>query len=116
VDPVWVRKSYGRETTLEQDLTDEAQIRQVLQHLADRLATYAQSHGMKSRTLTLKVKYHDFVSITRQAQAVTPLAMAEDMLALALVLLAKTEAGRKPVRLLGLSLSRFEEPPPNPPG
>jgi DNA polymerase IV len=116
VDPVWIRKSYGRETTLEQDLTDEAQIRQVLRRLAECLAAYVLSHRVNSRTLTLKVKYHDFVSVTRQAQAAVPLATAEDMLALALALLAKTEAGRKPVRLLGLSLSRFADPPPNPSG
>jgi DNA polymerase-4 len=109
VDPVWIRKSYGRETTLEKDITDETQIRQVLQGLAERISGYAQDHQVKSRTLTLKVKYHDFQGITRQTTAGQPLSSAEEVLALALALLAKTQAGKKPIRLLGLSLSHFED-------
>lgn len=111
VDPVWIRKSYGRETTLDQDITDEAQIHQILQNLAGRITGYAQTHGIKSRTLTLKIKYHDFQSITRQATAAMPLETASDAFTLALILLAKTQAGKKPLRLLGLSLSHFEDQP-----
>jgi DNA polymerase-4 len=109
VDPVWIRKSYGRETTLEKDITDEAQIRQVLQQLAERLAVYIRTQGLKTHTLTLKVKYHDFQGLTRQTTSLGPLETAEDLLGLALVLLAKTQAGQKPIRLLGLSLSHLED-------
>ena len=62
------------------------------------------THGL---TLTLKVKYDDFQNVTRSLTQVEPIEDAETMLSLAEKMLARTEAGMCPVRLIGLTISNL---------
>jgi DNA polymerase-4 len=59
------------------------------------------------RTVTLKIKHHDFSVTTRQRTLSDPVDSVEDLLALARWLLHHPEPPRRPVRLLGLSVSTF---------
>ena len=59
------------------------------------------------RTVTLKIKHHDFSVTTRQRTLADPVDSAEDLLALARWLLHHPAPPRRPVRLLGLSVSSF---------
>ena len=63
---------------------------------------------LKARTLTLKVKYANFKQVTRAhtSDEVFNLRAIKNSLP---KLLAKTEAGKSPVRLVGLSLSGFDK-------
>jgi DNA polymerase-4 len=64
--------------------------------------------GRVARTVTLKVRYDDFTTITRSdTQAATN--DSDDIARRAVALLDKTEAGRRPVRLLGAGVSGFVE-------
>jgi DNA polymerase-4 len=67
---------------------------------------------MLARTVTIKVRYDDFTTITRSHTA-PPTRDEADLTARAVRLLEKTEAGRRPVRLLGVSVHNFtgELPP-----
>jgi len=63
--------------------------------------------NLTGRTVSLKVKYHDFKQITR---AKTLANLTDDGLEIygaACDLLRKTEVGKRPVRLLGISLSQL---------
>ena len=109
VNPDRVRKSLGKETTLKRDIDDMGEITGVLRSLAAEVMECLQSDGIKARTLTLKVKYHDFQSITRSVTLGEPITEAAIIEHHYERLLKLTEAGKKKIRLLGLSMSNFEE-------
>ena len=59
-----------------------------------------------ARTVTIKVRYDDFTTITRSHTA-PPTRDEADLTARAVRLLDKTDAGRRPIRLLGVSVHNF---------
>ena len=107
VMPNRVRKSIGKEDTLAEDCADKGQLLTILGDLAQRVAALVKARGTSGLTLTLKVKYGDFQTVTRSHSQAEPIEEAETMLALAEQLLDKTEAGPRPVRLLGLTVSNL---------
>jgi DNA polymerase-4 len=109
VTPERELKSIGHEDTFDKDLWQSESMHVVLLDLAERVATRLRRHGVMGTTLTLKVKYADFSTVTRSRTVVDGIANAGDMFVLAKELLDKTEAGRKPVRLLGISLNNLQE-------
>ena len=60
-----------------------------------------------ARTVTIKVRYSDFTTITRSHTAAPDRATDEIVSPSAVQLLDKTEAGARPVRLLGVSVHNF---------
>lgn len=107
VVPNRVRKSIGKETTLDEDCSDKGEMMIILGKLAERVAALVQVYKTSGLTLTLKVRYGDFQSVTRSHTQANPVDDAETMLLLAETLLDKTEAGLRPVRLLGLTVSNL---------
>lgn len=107
VNPERELKSIGHEDTFEKDLWQCDEVHEVLLELSERVAMRLRRHGVMGTTLTLKVKYADFTTVTRSRTVPDGIAQANDMFGLAKDLLKKTEAGRKPVRLLGISLSNL---------
>lgn len=105
VTPNRVRKSIGKETTLSEDIADRGQMLTILGDLAERVAALVQAKETSGLTLTLKVKYADFQIVTRSATCEVPIERADEMLRLSEKLLAKTEAGERAVRLLGITIS-----------
>jgi len=108
VETGWDPKSRGAERTFSRDVLDLAQMHGELEDLAHELARDLKKIDRVGRTLTLKVKYHDFSVVTRSITHAPGLFLADDLLRLALELLQKTDAGAKAVRLLGLSVKGFE--------
>ena len=63
--------------------------------------------GLTARTVTIKIRYDDFTTITRShSQQATN--SADEIVERAVALLEKTEAGRRPVRLLGAGVHNLE--------
>jgi DNA polymerase-4 len=111
VESVWVRKSYGKETTLREDIDDRGEMLTILSQLALHVEEMLKTDGTKGRTITLKLKYQDFTSITRSITIAQPTDEATIIIRHIPPLLDKTEAGRKKVRLLGISVSGLGEEP-----
>lgn len=109
VEPEWIRKSYGKETTLPEDIADRGLMLIILAELAGQVEAILKEDGAKGRTITLKLKYHDFTSITRSRTIADPTDDAAVIMHVMPELLAKTEAGRKKVRLLGVSIAHLDE-------
>lgn len=107
VVPNRMRKSIGKETTLDEDCADKGEMMIVLSKLAERVAGLVAGHNTGGQTLTLKVRYDDFQSVTRSHTQADPIGDAESIFLLAELLLDKTEAGQRPVRLLGLTVSNL---------
>jgi len=100
-------KSIGHETTFDQDLVTRRQARPRLLGLAREVARRMRLKGAAGRTVTLKVKYADFTLITRAATLAEPTNDQLEIYRAVSELVEKTEVGRRPVRLLGISLSHL---------
>jgi len=96
-------KSSGTENTFARDLTDSGEIRREIADMARDTARWLVRRERYARTVTIKVRYHDFTTITRSHSA-EPTRDEESIVARAVALLEKTEIGRRPVRLLGVSV------------
>jgi DNA polymerase IV len=59
--------------------------------------------------VTIKVRYDDFSTVTRSHTAEAPTCDEGEIAARALALLDRTEAGRRPVRLLGVGAHGLSE-------
>jgi len=100
-------KSVGHEDTYDHDLRDRGAMRRELLSLSDRVSSRLRRAGIKGKTVTLKVKYHDFVQVTRAVTLSDPTDDGGTIFRCALDLLLDTEAGSRPVRLLGISVSKL---------
>jgi DNA polymerase-4 len=109
VEPNRIRKSIGKETTFSEDIADTEQMIGILENIADRLENSLIKREAKGRTITLKVKYFDFQSVTRRITIDEPVDNASVIMRYVKPLLTKTEAGIKKVRLLGISVSNFDD-------
>ena len=94
-------KSSSSENTYNEDLLELDAIRAEIERMARQCADWLARKDLLARTVTIKVRYADFSTTTRSHTAVTPTREAEEIVARALALLERTEAGRRPIRLLG---------------
>lgn len=99
--------SLGHEETFAKDILNLDAARKELLDLATRVARRMRSEGVEGSTVTLKVKYSDFELITRSKTLLGRTDDSTEIYAIACELLRKTQVGRRPVRLLGLSVSRL---------
>ena len=106
VESEWDTKSCGTETTFEKDSLSIVELSTVLEGLAKEIAETLVENQWIALTFTLKVKYFDFKQITRSTTLTLPTDSAEEIyLHLNQLLLTKTDVGRIPIRLLGVSAS-----------
>jgi DNA polymerase IV len=106
-----IRKSVGAENTFSQDLADYEALAAELQPLIEKVWGHCETTGARGRTVTLKVKFSDFELITR-SRSVSVIDSASDLSSLALELLKQLMPPKKPIRLLGISVSGFADPEP----
>ncbi len=101
------RKSIGSETTLTSDTVDIVEINAFLVELAHRVGHSLANKKNCGHTITLKVRYNDFTTITRSLTLRTPVSCSEDILFHLPGLIKKTRIGVQKIRLLGLSISNL---------
>ena len=103
VVPDRAAKSCGTENTFSRDLTDIAAMRTVVDDMARENARWLDRKTLFCRTVTIKVRYSDFTTVTRSDTRIATRA-ADEIAARAVALLDRTEADRRSVRLLGVSV------------
>jgi DNA polymerase IV len=103
-------KSAGTENTYPHDLVEPASIRTEIEQMAREGAAWLARKGLLARTVTIKVRYADFRTITRSHTARLPTNDARAIVARALALLGRTDADHRPIRLLGVSVRNFLDP------
>ncbi|MCU0846824.1 MAG: DNA polymerase IV [Spirochaetes bacterium] len=108
VMPYRIRKSIGNETTLPEDIDDRENMLEVLSGLAENVSVYMDKRGMKGRTITLKVKYGDFSSITRSVTIGSYISNNNIIMENIGRLLSSVDFTGKKVRLLGVTLSNLD--------
>lgn len=100
-------KSLAVEDTFEHDLITVKEMHTELSKLADKICTRLQKSQLMGRTVTLKLKYHDFKQITRNQSFNEPISDYTTIINTAKQLLENTDLKDKKIRLLGISLSNF---------
>jgi DNA polymerase IV len=110
VEPNRETKSSGSENTYSHDLTDINEIRQEIDAMARDAAEWLEKKQLLCRTVTIKVRYSDFTTITRSHSKTPASRDAEDIAQRAVRLLDRTDAAGRPVRLLGVSVHNLEDP------
>ncbi len=101
VNPDRASKSGSTETTYPEDLTELREVRAEMERLARKTAAWLERKRLVARTVTIKVRYDDFSLVTRSHTSTMPGREADDIASRAVALLERTEAGQRPVRLLG---------------
>jgi DNA polymerase IV len=105
VKPDRIRKSIGKERTFSEDVSDLEWIGEFLDQLSEKISQSMQEMDAAGKTITLKVRYKNFETVTRSSTLNHYTSKAEDLSSTARKLLAETEAGTREVRLLGISVS-----------
>lgn len=100
-------KSIGKEHTYDKDLYDENDLRKAVRDLCGETGWRLRRRGLIGYTVTLKVKFSSFKTITRSITSEMPVAYDEEIYALALKMLRQVKF-TEGVRLLGVSISHLE--------
>ncbi len=108
VHPFHSAKSVGHETTFEKDTDDPEEIHRTLAWLSERSCYRLRRTGKKARTVTLKLRYDDFQTLTR-SRTVPATQDDASVMRTAYELLQESHIRRRKIRLLGVSLSKLEE-------
>lgn len=106
------RKSLGTETTYARDLHELAEKEGEIVRLAGEVAEDLQKRRLLARTVTIKVRYADFTTVTRGHTFTVACCDAPTLAWHATALLRRTEAALRPVRLLGVTASNLLEGAP----
>lgn len=106
--PHYDSKSIGRSTTLPHDTLDVDYAKSVLLRLSEEVGMEARRFSSKGRTISIVIKYGDFQAITRQ-KAIAPTFLTKDIYNTGISLLEDNWDGKRPVRLLGISLANILE-------
>ncbi len=101
-------KSLGGERTFFNDLITDTEIREALAHVCTVVWDRAAKKGARGRTVTLKLRYADFKTITRAKSVAAPILDGASLLAAGEAILAPLLPTDQGIRLLGLTLSKFE--------
>ncbi len=97
------RKSLGHERTYATDIASLKEMDVQLEDLSRRVATGLEKREIFARTITVKVRYPDFTTLTRARSLPRPTASAEQIARIARELLRLTDAESRNVRLLGVT-------------
>ena len=100
-------KSESAENTLHKDTLDKALLKKWVMRHAERIGQNQRKHGLKGRTITLKLKYADFQSLTRSRTLPEPTNTTDIIFQVASELLDAVDL-IKPVRLIGVGLSNYD--------
>lgn len=107
VKPHRIRKSIGKERTFSEDIGDLSWIMNFLDELSGKVSRVMQEKNVAGKTVTLKVRYDDFETITRSISYSYHINEADAIAESAKSLLEQTETGERKVRLLGITLSNL---------
>lgn len=107
VEPDSKTKSISIEQTFDRDLTGGDQVEAELVRQCDRLGARLRRAGLAAGTVTLKVRYRDFTTLTRSQATETPIDVTHDLLVSVRHLASRVDLAQ-PIRLLGVGASSLQ--------
>jgi len=110
VEPPGAAKSTSRETTFGKDTRDTSLLTATLRYLSERVGSELRQQGKQARCITLKLRYADFTTITRQQTLIQASDTDQTIFDTGCRLLKKELAEEKQaVRLIGIGVSNIVE-------
>ena len=100
-------RSLSTETTFERDRKDRTGIERVLLELSHQVMFRMMEGGWKSKTVALKLRFHDFTTISAQRTIKHWVTSADELHAVAVELLSSRWTGGTPIRLIGIGLANL---------
>ena len=113
VVPNWESKSISAENTFEEDTRNRDLLVQTIQHLAERVGRRLRRDDFRARKVTLKLRYEDFETHTRQVSVERPLETDEEIIRLATLLFDRFSLDRR-IRLIGVGVGELVHPSDQP--
>ncbi len=107
VVPEWEAKSYSHEETFPSDTSDPEFLAALMLDQACRVARRLRRAGAAGQVVTVKIRYGDFKTITRQCRLPRPSSLAEEIYEAAKRLFSAAWDGR-PIRLIGVGVAQAE--------
>jgi len=107
VTPHRETKSIGAEDTFGVDLRTAQEILEELDRICDIVSERVSKKKLEGRTITVKIKFHDFKLITRSKSVDTPFSDAPTIKAYVQEIINAMDLDDKRVRLAGVTLSNF---------
>ncbi|WP_436896512.1 DNA polymerase IV [Mammaliicoccus sciuri] len=107
VKPTRVRKSIGRETTFETDQNDDDFILNTIRKLSTEVANRADKHELAGRTITVKLKTHNFETLSKQTSSHTPVYDEVEIYNIAYDLYNSLKDTETSIRLVGVSIGNL---------
>lgn len=107
VNPNRIRKSIGAENTFNHDLFTYNHLYEALLPILYEVEKRIKKAGVLPKTLTLKLKYNNFETVTRSKTRSLPITNQKEMLLILQEFLTEFNPPEKGVRLLGISFTNF---------
>jgi DNA polymerase IV len=108
VVPFEAPKSIGSEETFAADIDDPDRLAREVLRCCARVGRRLREAGLAGRTVTLKLRFDDFRTITRGRTLPVATDTDPELHAVAGELLARLQLGRSPVRLVGVTVSNLQ--------
>ncbi len=108
VDTGRKRKSLGKETTFDQDVSDRGDVDRTLLRLCDDVAAACRRKRIAGSTVTVKLRFAGFETVTRQRGVDDPVDTVEGIWPVARDLFREADRAGVPIRLIGVTLSGFD--------
>jgi len=107
VTPPSTAKSIGKETTFGTNITEKAVLIKELLKISQQVGYTARKKGHKGKTITLKIRFHNFVTFNRSKTLENPTNLDDIIFKTVVELLDKVRHKKGGVRLLGIKLSNL---------
>ncbi len=107
VTPPSTAKSIGKETTFSTNITEKAILIKELLKISQLVGYTARKKGYKGRTITLKIRFHNFITFNRSKTLENPTHIDDIIFKIVVELLDKVKHKKGGVRLLGIKLSNL---------
>lgn len=105
--------SISHETTFSRDVVDTGRLERTLEYLCENVAQRLYRRRLLCKTVTLKLRYADFTTVTRQHTLSQAFQDAADIFLIAQGLFRKYREAKRKVRLVGVAVSSLQPPSPN---
>ncbi|MEN8112955.1 MAG: DNA polymerase IV [Actinomycetota bacterium] len=102
-------RSISSEATFAQDIEEIDAVERETLRLCDQVSARLEGEGVAGQTVTLKVRFSDFTTITRSSRLARPVTTTSEMWDVARGLIERAEIGGRAVRLLGVGLSELAD-------
>ena len=105
----WEPKSFSRETTFQEDVKNWQILAKTIAELTKEVVSDLTRKGYSARTITLKIRFSDFRTITRACSAHDAIKKEDEIRRLAFSCLKRVDLAGQKVRLVGVRVTNLEK-------